>query len=329
VAPATESGVVRLLRKSEVLQCISPEQVVDAVREALVATARGDVVAPAPMSFDFRGARGEAHVKGAYVDGSPDWTVKVATGFYDNPQRGLPTASGLSFVSSAETGQLEAIVLDGGYLTDVRTAAAGCLAAGALAPAHVEQVGIIGCGIQARVQLEYLLLQRTPERIVAYGRNAERARAYADEMESRFGIAVTVAASAREAVDGSQLVLTVTPSEAALVESAWVGDSLAIVAVGSDMPGKQELDPEILERADLVVADDPGQAARVGELQHAPGAAGRAGKLGELLAERSAEPPTGLCVADLTGLGAEDAAVAGVVARRARELGLGEALELD
>jgi ornithine cyclodeaminase len=320
---------VRILRKSDVIECISPDEVLDAVRDALVASAAGGVVAPSPMSFDFAGAHGEAHVKGAWVDGSPDWTVKLATGFYDNPSRGLPTASGLSFVSSAETGQLQAVVLDGGYLTDVRTAAAGCLAADALAPPEVEQVGIVGCGIQARVQLEYLLLRRTPERVVAYGRNPERARAYADEMGSRLGVEIVLADSVRDAVAGSQLVLTVTPSDEPLVESAAVDGEIAIVAVGSDMPGKQELDPELVERADLVVADDPAQAARVGELQHAPGAAARAGKLGNVLAGGAGELPAGVRIADLTGLGAEDAAVAGVVARRAERLGLGEALALD
>lgn len=326
---ATKPEVVRLLRHSDVLECISREEVVDAVRGALISTAQGSVLAPAPLSFNFREQRGEAHIKGAYIHGSPDWAVKLATGFYGNPERGLPTASGMSLVSSAETGLLDTIILDGGYLTDARTAAAGSLAADALTPRYVDQVGIIGCGIQARIQLEYLLMQRTPQRVVVFGRRPERARAYAEEMESRLGVEVVVAETARETVTGSQLVLTVTPSENPLIDAAWVGDQLAIVAIGADSPGKQEIDAAILDRADLVVADKPEQAARVGELQHAPGRIDRVGKLGDLLADADRDRPTGVSVADLTGLGAQDAAVAGVVARRARQLNVGHAFELS
>jgi ornithine cyclodeaminase len=319
--------VVRLLRRADVLKCIEPADVVDAVAGALIGSARGTVLAPPPLSFDFKKQRGEAHIKGAYLAGSQDWTVKLATGFYDNPSRGLTTASGLSIVSSSATGLLETIVLDGGHLTDVRTAAAGCLAVDALAPPGVEQVGVIGCGIQARIQLEYLLLKREPSRVRVFGRNRGRAEEYADEMSTRLGLEVEVAGHARGAVQGSQVVLTVTPSDSPVVHDSWIQAPAVVIAVGSDMPGKNELDPAILRRADVLAADDPAQASRVGELQHAPDCVDRAVALGDMLATVGKKiPADGLAVADLTGLGAEDAAIAGVVARRAAELDLGESL---
>ena len=320
---------VRVLRRSDVIRCLAAQEVLDAVREALVAVARGQVTAPAPMSFGFPRARGEAHVKGAYLEGSSDWAVKVATGFYGNRSLGLPTSAGLSLVCSGHTGLVHTVVADGGHLTDVRTGAAGALAATAFTRRRIRRVGIVGTGLQARVQLEYLLHVRQVGEVVAFGRDRARADSYAAQMNARFGVGVRIAADLREVVDGSELVITATPSERPLIRADWVRGPTAFVAVGSDMPAKQELDAALLECAEMLVADDPGQAMAVGELHHAPEAAARAGWLGELLADPNSQALDGIRIADLTGLGAEDAAVAGVVARRARELGLGELIELD
>jgi ornithine cyclodeaminase len=320
---------VRLLRRGETVECLAGADVVGAVREALIASARGEAMAPASLSFDFRRQRGEAHVKGAYIEGSSDWTVKLATGFYDNPRQGLPTASGMSLVSSAGTGIPEAIILDGGHLTDVRTAAAGCLAVDALAPERVERVGVIGCGIQARIQLEYMARRRRLRQVVAFGRDRGRAERYAVEMSEGLGLEVVATGDAREAVAGAQVVVTATPSQEPLVEAAWLAPGATVVAVGADMPGKQELDPEILEQAEILVADDPAQAARIGELQHVTRSLGRARALGDLLANPPGPRNGGVAVVDLTGLGAEDAAIAGLVAERARQLNLGDAIAID
>jgi len=319
---------VRLLRRADVRRCLEGADVLGVVREALVAAAQGRVRAAGAMSFDF-GERGEAHVKGAYLEGAGEWAVKLASGFYGNPRRGLPAASGMTLLASAETGAPLAIVLDGGLLTDARTAAAGTLAIDALAPAEVERVGIVGCGTQARAQLEYLCQRRRPGQVVAYGRDGERAAAYAEEMSERLGIEVTATGDVRAAVEGAQVVLTVTPARRFLVEAEWIDEGATVVAVGADMPGKQELEPRLLERAELLVADDPAQAAEVGELRHAPAdVRERARALGEVLA---APPPSrdGIAVVDLTGLGAQDAAIASFVAERAAELDAGEQLSLD
>ncbi|HEX5762917.1 MAG TPA: hypothetical protein VFY04_07335 [Solirubrobacterales bacterium] len=318
---------VRLLRRADVERCLDGADVLGAVREALIATAQGRVGSPGAMSFDF-GERGEAHVKGAYLEGVGEWTVKLATGFYANPSRGLPTASGMSLVSSAETGAPKAIILDGGYLTDVRTAAAGTLAIEALAPAELERVGVVGCGIQARVQLESLAGRRRLGRVVAFGRDLGRAERYAAEMAERLGLDVVATDEPRAAVEGAEAILTVTPSQRFLVEAGWLDEGATVVAVGADMPGKQELQPQLLERAELLVADDPAQAASVGELQHTPAQRDRVRALGEILAA----PPArrrGIAVVDLTGLGAEDAAIATLVVDRAVELDVGETLAVD
>lgn len=319
---------VRLLRRADVARCLQGADVLGAVRRALVASAAGRVASPGSMSFDF-GERGEVHVKGAHLEGAGDWTVKLATGFYDNPRRGLPTASGMSLVSSALTGVPEAIVLDGGLLTDVRTAAAGALAVDALAPPRVERIGVVGCGIQARMQLKQIVRRRRPRQVLAFGRDGGRAARYAAEMSARLGLEVGAAAGVREAVQGAQIVVTATPSRRFLVEPEWLEPGATVVAVGADMPGKQELHPDVLERAGLLAADDPAQAATSGELQHLPAGGERVRALGELLGRPAAAHRDGIAVVDLTGLGAEDAAIAGMVAERARQIGAGEVIAVD
>jgi ornithine cyclodeaminase len=317
---------VRLLRREDVRRCLEGSDVLGAVRAALLASARGEVRSPGTMAFDF-GERGDVHVKGAHLEGTGDWTVKLATGFYGNADRGLPTVSGMSLLASAETGVPLAIVLDGGHLTDVRTAAAGTLAIEALGPAELEQVGIVGCGTQARTQLESLARTRRPGRVVAFGRDRSKAERYAAEMAERLGLEVEGTDDPRRAVEGAQVVLTVTPSRRFLVEADWVEPGATVVAVGADMPGKQELEPRLVEGAALVVSDDPEQAAAAGELQHAPGVRERARSLGDVLASPPARE--GVAVVDLTGLGAEDAAIASLVAARAEQLGLGETLAVE
>jgi ornithine cyclodeaminase/alanine dehydrogenase-like protein (mu-crystallin family) len=318
---------VRLLRRGDVLRCLEGADLLEPVRAALIAAAEGRARTPQPMSFEF-GERREAHVKGAYLEGSGDWTVKLATGFYDNAEVGLPTASGMSLLSSAETGVPTAIVLDGGLLTDVRTAAAGTLAVEALGVGDVERVAVVGCGTQARLQLESLATTRSLRRVVVFGRHRERASRCALEMSERLGLEVEATDEARAAVEAAEVVFTVTPSRRPLVEADWLEPGATVIAVGADMPGKQELAPLVLERAELLAADDPEQALALGELQHAPTLRERARALGDLLAS----PPRregGVAVADLTGVGAEDAAVAALVVERAEELGVGETIAVE
>jgi ornithine cyclodeaminase len=319
-------SAVRLLGAAEVRALITPADALEAVRGAFVRLAAGEATVPEIMDFGFPG--GEAHVKGAWLHGDPYWSVKAATGFYGNASIGLPSASGVSLVLSAETGQLAAIVSDGGLLTELRTAAAGALAAQLLAREELEQMTVVGAGGQARFQVEALLGVRRPRRIVVWARRAERARACADELAARFGVDAVASEDLEAAVRGADLVVTVTPSVVPLVRAGWLRAGAHLTAVGSDLPGKHEVEAAVLGAADLVVADHPPVAAVNGELQHAL-AAGvvrleDVAALGSLPARTRADQVT---VCDLVGIGVQDAAVASLVASRAAERGVGLALE--
>src|SRR6185503_16329997 len=186
---------------------------------------------------------------------------------------------GLVLVFDAKSGAPLAFLLDGGYLTDLRTGAAGGVAARWLAPERVGKVAVIGTGIQARRQVEALRMARPGGfEVRVWGRDPAKAAAAAGAVGGR------AVAEIEEAVRDADVVITCTASRKALVESSWVRGGAHVTAVGSDGVGKQELDPELLRRADVLVVDSLAQCRTIGELQHAPDQAGRAVELGTLVA---------------------------------------------
>ena len=326
------SGSVRVLDEAEIRGLIGPAEALAAVRAAFVAFAAGRATLPGVIGIEFPEHDGEAHIKGAYLHGAPYWSIKAATGFYHNPSQGLPSLSGLSLVFSAATGLLDTLLLDNGYLTELRTGAAGALAADLLANCEIEQALIVGAGSQARYQLEALLGVRRPRRIAVYGRRAEAAERYAAEMGERFGVAIAIADDLQAAVTESDVIVTATPSRAPLLEAAWVQPGTHVTAMGSDFPDKQELAVDLLARADLVAADHPPQAATQGEIHHALVASRlRLEDVVPLAAIAAGQAPgrqrdDQITIADLTGLGIQDAAVANAVVALAKERGLGQML---
>lgn len=325
---------VLILHEHEIRELIGPREALREVRDAFARLARGEAVLPGVIGLDIPEARGEVHVKGAYLTGAPFFSIKQAAGFYGNPEHGLPVGSGLILVFDARTGFLRAILFDNAYLTELRTGAAGALAAELLARETVRTVGIVGCGSQARYQLEALREVRRPERVRVYGRSAHKAATYAREMAARFGATVEPVGSVREAVEGSDVVVTVTPAREPLVRAEWISPGTHVTAVGSDGPDKQELAPEVLAQAGRVVADRLDQCLRLGEIHHAVAGGlldpARVDELGDLAAglKPGRTSDDEITVADLTGVGVQDAAVASFVVLEAQRRGLGRAIEI-
>ena len=326
---------LRLLFEKEIRELLGPKESYEAVRDAFVRLAKGQAVLPGVINLDIPATRTEAHIKGAYLQGTKHFAVKVASGSYDNPARGLPSGGGMFLVFDATTGLPVAVLFDNGYLTDVRTGAAGALAAGLLAKKSVERVGIVGVGNQARYQLEALLLVRRPKAVAAWGRDRQKAEAYAAEMTRRHGIPVEAVGSPEVACRGSDIVITVTPAHEPLVRANWIDPGTHVTAVGSDGPEKQELDVDVLQKADKVVADRLDQCLRLGEIHHAVDAGVLRkedvyAELGEIAAgtKRGRASDDEITVADLTGVGIQDAAVANRVVEEAVRRKLGKLLEV-
>jgi ectoine utilization protein EutC len=309
---------ITILTEAELRQCVTLDAAaVEIVAQAFAALARGGVVMPPILSMAIPEQHGEVDVKTAYVPGLPGFAIKVSPGFFDNPKRGLPSLNGLIVVLDAETGIVRAVLLDNGYLTDVRTAAAGAVAARHLAPQQVRTAGVIGAGVQAELQIAALALERQFERLLVWSRDGARAAAYAERMTARLDVPVEIADSAEAVVRESQVVVTTTPSRQPLIEAAWLHPGLHITAMGSDAADKNELDPAIVGAADRFVCDRLTQSRTVGELRAAIAAGVVADyqeftELGALCAgqapgRQSAQEVT---VCDLTGTGIQDTAIA-------------------
>jgi ornithine cyclodeaminase/alanine dehydrogenase-like protein (mu-crystallin family) len=307
---------VHVVPESFIREQVKEQEALAAVERGFRALAEARVVQPPPIGLDLHDAEGEVHVKGAYVVGSPIFAFKVACGFYRNHERGLPTGSGLVLVFDATTGVPLAVLHDNGYLTDLRTAGAGALAARLLAPSPIRKLAIIGTGIQGRYQLRAIRRVREWEEVAAWSPTASRLQSFTREMEAELGTPVRAMSSPREAVAGADLIVTATPSRTALLESEWVPPHATVIAVGSDGPEKQELDPALLVRADKVIADRLSQCAAIGEIHHAV----KEGlmrpedvyaELGDVVIGRKAgREGKELIVCDLTGVGVQDAAIA-------------------
>jgi ornithine cyclodeaminase len=307
---------MRIIEEAALRRVITPQVAVEAIREAFRADGEGRAHVPPVINLEVPARRGEFHVKTALIDGLPHVAVKIASGFYDNPASGLPSGSGLMAVFSATTGLPVALLLDNGFLTDIRTGAAGAVAAECLAPSIVDTVGVLGSGLQARYQVRCLNRVRALTRIVAWSPDAPRLDRYCREMRAE-GFEATAAASAEDVCRRADILITATPAREPLVRAAWLRAGQHVTALGSDSPGKQELDAACLARADLLVVDRLTQCASFGELRHALESgvlrADRVyGELGEIVAglKPGRTSARQITIADLTGVGFQDTAIA-------------------
>lgn len=262
--------------------------------------------------------KGEVHIKYGCITGERFYVIKIASGFYDNSALGLASSNGLMLVFDQQTGVLETLLLDEGLLTDVRTAVAGAVAAKYLAPAHVERIGVIGTGVQARLQLEHLMPVVACRKLVACGRGPERLEAYRRDMEA-LGFVVETTSDPAVVAARCQLIVTTTPSLLPLLQAEAIRPGTHISAFGSDTPHKQELAVGILARASRVVVDSLPQCRLRGEVHQAL----KAGSIAESRVEeigaiilgqrpgRTADDD--ITVFDSTGLAVQDIQIATAV----------------
>ncbi len=289
---------------------------IDVIESAFATLAGGEVVMPPILSMHLPQVKGEVDVKTAYVPGLPGFAVKISPGFFDNPSKGLPSTSGLMVVLSSDTGRVQAVLLDNGYLTDLRTAAAGGVAARHLAREDASRATIFGAGLQARKQLQALRLVRPITEATIWARDPVKARALAAEMSAE-GLPTRAEADPEAAVATADIIVTTTPATTPILRADWLRPGQHVTAMGSDQPGKNELDPRALDRADLYVADRLSQTRDLGELRAAL-AAGLIAKdaafpeLGQIIAGQHPRrtSPEQITIADLTGTGVQDTAIA-------------------
>jgi ornithine cyclodeaminase len=307
--------VVRIYSLEEIKQAIEPVHLIQCQEEGFVAYSEGQVVVPPPGSLFFDDPPGDCHIKFGYLIDDVYYVIKIASGFYRNPDLGLPSSNGMMLVFERKTGVPAAVLLDEGYLTDMRTAAAGAIAAKYLAPLPITRIGIVGTGTQARLQPQ-LLREVTPCRdLMVWGRNAGRAEAYRRDVEP-LGFAVEVAARIQDLCAACNLIVTTTPSRSPLIGPRQVRPGTHITAVGADGGGKQELDAELFKKASVFVVDSRRQCRELGDSSYALKAGfvkeDQLVELGTLirkpeLGRTSADQIT---ICDLTGVAVQDIQIA-------------------
>lgn len=320
---------IRLLTEADLRRAVPLDiAAIDCIEDAFAKLAGGGVVMPPILSMAIHDFNGEVDVKTAYVPGLDSFALKISPGFFDNRKLGLPSTSGLMVLFSARTGQVEAVLFDNGYLTDVRTAAAGAVAARHLAREDARSAAILGTGMQARLQLKALTLVRPIRFAAIWGRDRAKADALASELAADLGIDVA-ATGAEEAVGSADIVVTTTPATSPILQAGWLRPGQHITAMGSDQSTKCEVEPAALARADLYVPDRLSQTRAMGELRAALAAGVMDDtdhpELGAIVA--GAAPgrtdPAQITFTDLTGTGVQDTAIATLARARVSETGSG------
>ena len=318
---------IRILTEAELRSQIQLDlDAIECVEEAFHALATKSVIMPPIMRLDIIENNGEIDVKTAYIPGVDSLAIKISPGFFDNPELGLPSVNGLMVLFSTRTGMVEALLLDNGYLTDIRTAAAGAVAAKYLARADSRRAAILGAGIQAGLQLEALTLVRNIDSATIWGRDAGKAQSRAAELSQRLGIEVTASADIASATQGADIIVTTTPSTQAILKPEHIAAGQHITAMGSDGEHKNEVDPSIIADHAQYFCDRLSQVRVLGELHHAiekqlvkPSA--EFPELGQVIAEqrsgRQHSDETTLC--DLTGTGIQDTAIATLAYQRCQQ----------
>ena len=327
---------VTILTEADLRSCVFMDEISLAeVAEGFSKLAQGKVTLPPILRVEVPENHGEVDVKTAHIQGQDSFAIKIASGFHDNQTIGLPTGSGLMILVSAQTGRPIAVMLDNGYLTDLRTGIAGAIAAQHLAREKIENVGVMGSGMQARYQVRGLGLVREFKRLLVYGIDPGGVDNYVSEMAAELGIEVIKANSPEAVVRESEIVITSTPAHEPYLEAAWLHPGLHITAMGSDAEHKQELCSDVFQHVDLVVCDRITQAFRLGELHHAREAGflppeDEIVELGELSSGmhpgRTSHDQITVC--DLTGVGVQDTQIARFAYNKALEKGLGIKVEV-
>lgn len=306
--------IITLPQIKNSIETTPDELLIQQIEDGFVQYSKGNVVVPPVGYLPFENPTGDVHIKYGYIRDDDFYVIKIASGFYENPKIGLNSSNGLMLVFNKNTGALLSVLLDEGYLTDVRTALAGAVVAKHLAPENVNTIGIVGTGIQARLQLKYLRSVVRCRKVMVWGRSFSKAEEYARDT-SLIDFDITPVSSINELTQVCNLIITTTPSHSAIIFNKDMIPGTLITAVGADAPGKQELEPSLFGKATEIIADSTSQCIDHGELCTAVKeriiSKDQIIELGNYIANgRKRNPDSILAIADLTGVAVQDIQIA-------------------
>ena len=288
---------MRVVELPEILAVIDEAEILKAIEQGFRQFSTGQVNVTAVGHLAFKTPPGDCHIKSGHLQGEEVFVVKVASAFHGNAGN-----NGFMAVLSARTGEVLAILHDRSYLTDLRTAVAGAIAARLIAKQQSKVLGVVGAGVQANLQAQWIARVLGIESTLVWARNPERARKLGFE-----------SVSLSELCDRADLIVTTTPSTEPLITAGMVRAGARIVAVGADSPGKRELSMDLMAKARIIV-DSRIQCIDHGETSWAI----RAGlvaehelcEIGEVLETPLTFKNDDIVVADLTGVAVQDVQIA-------------------
>ena len=307
-----------ILNSAEIKECVQfNAELIPIIEDAFKSLSLGKTVMPPILRVDIEKYHGESDVKAAYIEGLDSFAVKVASGYFNNPKLGLPSSNGLMILLDSETGVIKSVLLYKGYLTDVRTAIAGAIASKYLSNPESSTVAIIGTGIQARMQLEALTLVRDIKNVNVWSRDIKKTHAYIEDVSKNINLNFTAFDNTNEVVNNADILITTTPSKKPLVDFSSLPKGIHITAMGSDAEEKNDLEPDIIKNCDVYVPDSQAQTSILGELNHAiKNNLIKSDMIFNDLGKIIINPELGrknnddITVADLTGTGVQDTAIA-------------------
>jgi alanine dehydrogenase len=309
------------------------EECISAVEHAFRLYAEGRTTPPGVLAI--HASDGSFHIKAGLLElGRPYFVAKVNANFPQNTKRfGLPLIQGVIVLCDAENGYPLAL-LDSMEITIIRTGAATGLAAKYLARRDAKVATICGCGNQGRITLKALAAVRRLTRAYAFDIDEASARRFADELSTETGIEVSAVSDLAQAIKGSDICVTCTPSKRYFLNHEFISPGTFIAAVGADNPEKQEIDPALLV-SNKIIVDSLEQCATIGELHHAleqelVTKADVHAELGEVIAGKKAGRTSDeeIIIFDSTGTALQDVAAAAIVYERAVSVGMGLVMDL-
>ncbi|SHJ20462.1 ornithine cyclodeaminase family protein [Lutispora thermophila] len=322
-----------LLSLKDVRQALSMKEVISAIEEGYIAYYREKVQQPDIVSIEIPRNNGETDIKSCYNELNEIISVKVASGFYNNGKiNHLPSMIGTILLYGGRTGA-PLCIMDGSLITGIRTGAAGAISSKLLARKDSKTVAVFGAGGQARMQIYALCEVMNIEEVRVYSNNKEELPKYKQDIEENTKVKVILCDTVEKAMEGADIAISTTPSKKYYIDKSCVRTGMHIVAVGADMPGKNEWEPEVFRGA-KIVNDSIAQCISRGETRNAiiAGVIKESdiyGEIGQLLAGEKPlrENDDEITIFDTTGMGIQDNVTAVMVYELAKRKGLGEYFE--
>ncbi len=307
---------MKILSLDDIQSRLDINKIIAMQEEGFKAYSQGDVNVPPVGYIKIAHTPVRYHIKYGAIQDDDVFVVKLAGGLEHTTETfGPAKLEGMMLVISAKNGKPVCLLQDEGFLTNLRTAVAGLIAAKYLAPKNIHAIGVLGSGCQARLQVEILKDLTDCREVFVWSRNSENVQRYQEEMAQK-GFTIHPCQNAKEVAQHCNLIITTTPADKPLLSAEDIQPGTHITAMGSDSSGKQELDAAILANADICAVDSKSQCIDHGESCFAIQAglieANKLIELGQIIADPTLgrNQENQLTVADLTGVAVQDIQIA-------------------